>query len=149
MRTITLSGRKAGFGAQYREATDNKSAFAVAFINVSLERKDEGDQYTKTMPVKLLANGYLADRLNQFENGEMIYLTGELDLDNDWTDSEGNIVKGQMYVRVNKIDNWPANYNSNSAQSASAPAKAAGKPAKPATKPAGRKPAPPKPSVAR
>jgi hypothetical protein len=70
----------------------------------------------------------------------MVYLTGKLDKENDWTNNEGELVKGGLYVRCEMIDNWAANADNASASANTAstkPAKpAAGKPAKPAGKPA-------------
>jgi hypothetical protein len=114
---------------------------------MSLDRKDEESGYTATVPVKVTANGYWAERLNSFASGEMVYLTGKLDKENDWTNQEGELVKGGLYVRCEMIDNWAA--NADNAQSAGAGAKTA--PAKPGAKkapakPAGKKPA--RPSMA-
>ena len=134
MRNVTMSGRIANFGKVYKAAEGEKSAFCVVFLNMSLDRKDEETGYTATVPVKVTANGYWADRLNSFAPGEMVYLTGKLDKENDWTNQEGELVKGGLYVRCEMIDNWAANAdNASASTTASAkPAKpAAGKPAKP------------------
>ena len=138
MRNIQLSGRVANFGKVYKAAEGDKSAFCVVFLNMSLDRKDEETGYTATVPVKVTANGYWADRLNSFAPGEMVYLTGKLDKENDWTNQEGELVKGGLYVRCEMIDNWAANAdNAATTATSSKPAKpAAGKPAKPAGKPA-------------
>ena len=138
MRNIQLSGRVANFGKVYKAAEGDKSAFCVVFLNMSLDRKDEETGYTATVPVKVTANGYWADRLNSFAPGEMVYLTGKLDKENDWTNNEGELVKGGLYVRCEMIDNWAANAdNAATTATSSKPAKpAAGKPAKPAGKPA-------------
>ena len=79
MRNVTMSGRIANFGKTFKAAEGDKSAFCVAFINMSLDRKDEETGYTATVPVKVLANGYWADRLNAFAAGEMVYLSVKLD----------------------------------------------------------------------
>ena len=138
MRNVTMSGRIANFGKVYKAAEGEKSAFCVVFLNMSLDRKDEETGYTATVPVKVTANGYWADRLNSFAPGEMVYLTGKLDKENDWTNNEGELVKGGLYVRCEMIDNWAANADNVAATTTSSkPAKpAAGKPAKPAGKPA-------------
>ena len=147
MRNVQVSGKVANFGRVYKAAEGDKSAFCVVFLNMSLDRKDEESGYTATVPVKVTANGYWAERLNSFASGEMVYLTGKLDKENDWTNNEGEIVKGGLYVRCEMIDNWAANADNAQAGTA-AGAKAA--PAKPATKkpakPAAKKPA--KPSMA-
>ena len=147
MRNVQMSGRVANFGKIFKAAEGDKSAFCVVFLNMSLDRKDEESGYTATVPVKVTANGYWAERLNSFASGEMVYLTGKLDKENDWTNNEGELVKGGLYVRCEMIDNWAANAD-NAAAGASAGAKAT--PAKPA---AGKKPAKPakkpaKPSMA-
>ena len=143
MRNVQVSGRLANFGKTYKAAEGDKSAFCVVFINMSLDRKDEATGYTATVPVKVMASGYWADRLNAFEPGEMVYLTGKLDKENDWTNNEGELVKGGLFVRCEMIDNWAANSNTEGATTATkAPAKKT--PAKPASK--GGKPA--RPSMA-
>lgn len=146
MRNVNLSGRVANFGKVFKAAEGDKGAFCVVFLNMSLDRKDEETGYTATVPVKVIANGYWAERLNSFASGEMVYLTGKLDKDSDYTNAEGELVRGGLMVRADFIDNWAA--NSDTANTASASTKVAGKPAKPA-KPASRKPAPPKPAVAK
>ena len=144
MRNVQVSGRVANFGKVFKAAEGEKGAFCVVFLNMSLDRKDEATGYTATVPVKVTANGYWAERLNSFASGEMVYLTGKLDKENDWTNNEGELVKGGLYVRCEMIDNWAANAdNANaSAPAKSAPAKKA--PAKPAAK--GGRPA--RPSMA-
>jgi hypothetical protein len=150
MRNVQLSGKVANFGKIYKAAEGEKGAFCVVFLNMSLDRKDEETGYTATVPVKVIANGYWADRLNSFAAGEMVYLTGKLDKDSDYTNAEGELVRGGLMVRCDMIDNWAAN---SEATASAAPAKAAGKPAKPGkaapAKPAAKKPAPPKPAVAK
>ena len=143
MRNVQMSGKVANFGKVYKEAEGDKSAFCVVFLNMSLDRKDEESGYTATVPVKVTANGYWAERLNSFQAGEMVYLTGKLDKENDWTNQEGELVKGGLYVRCEMIDNWAANSDNAASAKSAAPAKPAGK--KP-TKPATKKPA--KPSMA-
>lgn len=147
MRNVQVSGKVANFGRVYKAAEGDKSAFCVVFINMSLDRKDEATGYTATVPVKVTANGYWADRLNAFASGEMVYLTGKLDKENDWTNQEGELVKGGLYVRCEMIDNWAANADNAEGASAKPAAKAAGKPAP--AKPGAKKPAKPaRPSMA-
>ena len=148
MRNVQVSGKVANFGRVYKAAEGDKSAFCVVFINMSLDRKDEATGYTATVPVKVTANGYWADRLNAFAAGEMVYLTGKLDKENDWTNQEGELVKGGLYVRCEMIDNWAANADNAEGASAKPAAKAAGKPAKPTAKAAGKPAKPARPSMA-
>ena len=147
MRNVQVSGRVANFGKVYKAAEGEKSAFCVVFLNMSLDRKDEATGYTATVPVKVTANGYWADRLNSFAPGEMVYLTGKLDKENDWTNQEGELVKGGLYVRCEMIDNWAANADNAEGASAKSAAKVAGKPAP--AKPGAKKPTKPaRPSMA-
>ena len=148
MRNVQMSGRVANFGKVFKAAEGDKSAFCVVFLNMSLDRKDEESGYTATVPVKVTANGYWAERLNSFASGEMVYLTGKLDKENDWTNNEGEIVKGGLYVRCEMIDNWAANADNAAAGTAAGAKTASAKPAvgKKPTKPAAKKPA--KPSMA-
>ena len=144
MRNVNLSGRVANFGKVFKEAEGEKGAFCVVFLNMSLDRKDEATGYTATVPVKVTASGYWADRLNAFEPGEMVYLTGKLDKENDWTNNEGELVKGGLYIRCEMIDNWAANNDNVESKAKTAAKPATGKPAKPAAK--GGRPA--RPSMA-
>ena len=147
MRNVTMSGKVANFGKVYKEAEGDKGAFCVVFLNMSLDRKDEETGYTATVPVKVIANGYWAERLNSFAAGETVYLTGKLDKDSDYTNADGELVRGGLMVRCEMIDNWAA--ESNSEASAKPAAKAAGKPAKPGKPAAAGKKMPPKPAVNR
>ena len=145
MRNITMSGKIANFGKVYREAEGEKSAFCVVFLNMSLDRKDEATGYTATVPVKVIANGYWAERLNSFAVGEMVYVSGKLDKDSDYTNAEGELVRGGLMVKCEMIDNWAAEGNvESSAKAPAKPAKAA--PAKPAAK--GKPAMPRKPKMA-
>lgn len=115
MRRTIISGRIANFGRRYIPAEDDKGAFAIAFVNVSMDKKDEETGYTETKPMKILANGWLADRLNNFEANEYIYLEGKLEVENDYTSKEtGELIKGGWIVRVDYIDNWGSKQSSNS-----------------------------------
>lgn len=143
----SLNGRIANFGRLYKEAEGEKKSFAVAFVNVDLGVKDPETGYYQSVPVKVVANGFAADKLNQFEANEFICISNaQLSKDQDYTNADGELVKGQLMFRVIEIANWPANYSSsNNAEGgakkapAKAPAKAA--PAKGAAK--GDKPARP------
>ena len=149
MRNVNVSGKLAGFGKTYKEGEEAKRNFCVAFLNVSLDKKDEATGYMQTTPVKVMCFGFNADKLNQFEVGEMVYVSGKLDIEQDYTNPEtGELVKGRLFIMVDQIDNWPANYNANNKAANNAPAKpAAGKPTKGPAKPAAKKPAMPKPAV--
>lgn len=154
MRNIQLSGKVANFGKIFKEAEGEKGAFCVVFLNMSLDRKDEETGYTATVPVKVIANGYWAERLNSFAAGEMVYLTGKLDKDSDYTNADGELVRGGLMVRCEMIDNWAANSEATASAGTAKPAAkaSAAKPTKPAaktgaTKPVAKKPAMPKPAV--
>lgn len=129
----SLNGRIANFGRLYKEAEGEKKSFAVAFVNVDLGVKDPETGYYQSVPVKVVANGFAADKLNQFEANEFICISNaQLSKDQDYTNADGELVKGQLMFRVIEIANWPANYaSSNNAEGgakkapAKAPAKAA------------------------
>ena len=139
----SLNGKVAGFGRLFKEAEGEKKAFAVAFINVELGYKDEATGYQATVPVKVIANGHAAERLNAFEVNEFICIdNAQLQKDSDYTNADGELVKGGLVFRIISIANWPANYNANKSAAApskapsKAPAKAPGKPGKVPPKPA-------------
>ena len=146
LNNVNLQGKVANFGKVYREAEGEKQAFCVVFLNVIISSKKNPETgYYDSMPVKCMAWGYGADRLNAFEPGEEVYLSGSLTKENDWTNNDGELVKGQMMVSVQSVHNFAANYSAGEAPSAKP---AASKPSKPAaTKPG--KPAPKRPAVNR
>ena len=134
----SLNGRIANFGRVYKEAEGEKKSFAVAFVNVDLGTKDPETGYYQTVPVKIIANGFAADKLNQFEANEFICISNaQLSKDQDYTNDAGDVIKGGLIFRALEIANWPANYNSNTAASNNA---ASGKPSKAPAK--GGKPVP-------
>jgi hypothetical protein len=138
----SLNGRIANFGRIYKEAEGDKKAFAVAFVNVDLGVKDPETGYYQSVPVKVVANGFAAEKLNQFEANEFICISNaQLSKDQDYTNAEGELVKGQLMFRVLEIANWPANYSANNSntETKTAPAKKAA----PAKTNAGAKPARP------
>jgi hypothetical protein len=138
----SLNGRIANFGRIYKEAEGDKKAFAVAFVNVDLGVKDPETGYYQSVPVKVVANGFAAEKLNQFEANEFICISNaQLSKDQDYTNAEGELVKGQLMSRVLEIANWPANYSANNSntETKTAPAKKAA----PAKTNAGAKPARP------
>jgi hypothetical protein len=139
----SLNGKKAGFGEIYKEAEGDKKSFAVIFMNVELGYKDEATGYQATVPVKIIASGHAADRLHAFENNEFICIdNAQLSKDSDYTNADGELVKGGIVFRAISIANWPANYNANKPASAAAPTKAPSK--APSKAPAKGKPSMPK-----
>lgn len=144
MRNIIISGTIANFGQITNDRTsaenERNNAFTVRFINVSMDRKDEETGYTKHAPIKVLANGYLAERLAKFAPMEKVYLVGKLEKEDDYV-TEDKSIPGQWIIRVDSIDNWPQaadNEDGGTTTTAAAPA------AKPASKkPAAKK----KPSI--
>lgn len=130
MRRTIISGRIANFGRKFIAAEGEKSAFAVAFVNVSMDRRDEETGYTETKAMKIIGSNWIAERLNNFEAGDPIYLEGKLEVENDYENSEGELIKGGWIVRVDYIDNWGSKSNS----SATAPSKGAAKPTPPKNK---------------
>jgi hypothetical protein len=138
----SLNGKVANFGRVYKEGSGDQKAFAVAFINVELGYKDEATGYQATVPVKVIASGHAADRLNAFEPNEFICVdNAQLQKEQDWTNQDGELVKGGLMFRIISIANWPANYNANKTASA-APTKAPSK--APSKAPAKGKPSMPK-----
>ena len=144
MRNITISGTIANFGQVDRARTtgegERNDAFTVRFINVSMDRKDESTGYTKHEVMKVLANGYLAERLAKFAPMEKVYIVGKLEKEDDYV-TEDRTVPGQWIVRVDSIDNWPEAANNEDGGSTTTAATTSTKPA--AKKPSAKK----KPSI--
>ena len=148
LNQVNLQGKIANFGKVYRAAEGEKQAFCVLFVNViTSTKKNPETGYYDSVAVKVVGWGYSADRMNAFEPGEEMYFTGSLTKEQDWTNQEGELVKGQLMIAVQNVHNFAKNYNAEGA--APAGAKSA-KPAKPAAaKPAANKPGrPARPSMA-
>ena len=132
MRNITLSGTVANFGQVDRARTtgegERNDAFCIRFLNVSMDRKDEETGYTKHETIKVLANGYMAERLSKFAPMEKVYITGKLEKEADYV-TEERTLPGQWIVRIDFIDNWPEAENATSNTTTSAPAPQTAKPA--------------------
>ena len=150
LNQVNLQGRIANFGKVYKEGEGDKQAFCVVFVNViTSTKKNPETGYYDSVPVKVVGWGYTAERMNAFEAGEEMYFTGSLTKEQDWTNQEGELVKGQLMIAAQSIHNFAKNYNAEGAAPAAAGAKS-NKPAKPAAnKPAANKPGrPTRPSMA-
>lgn len=114
LNCIQLSGKVANFGEIFKEAEgtkgteEYKGAFCVKFINVQLDRKDKETGFYENRAIKVIANGYLAEKLHNFAPMEEVVLTGILTTDNDWPTDDGEVRKGDWIIRANNIVNWPA-----------------------------------------
>lgn len=109
MKNLFLSGRLANFGQVTNENTNaegKNNAFAVRFINVTLDKKDEETGYNKQAPMKVIAFGKTAERLASFEPMEHIVLSGKLDKEDDFVTDNGEMRTGSWIVKVDMIDNW-------------------------------------------
>lgn len=109
MRQIAISGKLAPFGFMYKEAQGDKKSFCTFFVSLNMGVKDEATGYWVEKPIKCICNNGVADRFNNYfdvTKRDYIVLAGELQMGNEWTNSEGDIVAGQWEVRVTNIDNF-------------------------------------------
>lgn len=129
MRNVSLAGRVKPFGAFYKAGEEKgKGAFATAVVGINLETKDEETGYWKEGLMKIKAFGWTAERLHDsFQTGDYIVFSGRLEMGEDYTDKEGNLVKGTWEVFADRIDNYGTKEGDNSTPAAEAP-KAPGKP---------------------
>ena len=102
---VILNGTLPHFPANtYNPGTDEKRAFLSWALSVQRDFKKADEQYYQNDLLTFKAFGPTADFImNYFNQGDGMILDGRLQRDDDYTDSEGNPKKGQMYILVHSV----------------------------------------------
>lgn len=91
-------------GYNYKVAQDPKHNSMMACISVRRAFKKKDEQYYPEDLFNIKAFGATADYMNKFvKRGDMIALDGELQRDEDWTDSQGQSHRGGYSIRIDSI----------------------------------------------
>lgn len=105
--TVTLIGyfpnqEKLGKSAMYKEGSDGKKSFMRSKISVKRAFKDK-DGNNRYDYITFKAFGAQADFLHNYadqEGNDIIAITGELQVDDNYENDSGEIVYGQPFVMV-------------------------------------------------
>jgi len=104
LNKVILNGRIPNFDHSYGPEKDGKKAWYMGKVSVQKDIKPEGEKYYPSILVSVKAFGPKADFLEkQFPQGSGVIIVGHLDMDNDYTDKDGNEVKGGLVVIVDDI----------------------------------------------
>lgn len=96
---------KMGKSAGYREGSKDKKSFYYGKINVKRAFKD-ADGNNKYDWIRFKAFGSSADFIHNYvdqSGSDIIAITGELQVDDNYEDKDGNTVYGQPYVLAEQV----------------------------------------------
>lgn len=130
MNLVVLNGRLPHFDpTSYTQGDGTRKSFLTWSLSVQRNYKKPEDKNYPTDLFKFKAFGATADFImNQFSQGDGLILTGSLQIEDDYTDKDGNERKGQVVLNVSSVSFADAkSIKDNTA----APTKPAGKPAIP------------------
>lgn len=141
LNQVTLNGKIPHFEGTFKPAEGEKKAFMSWCVSVKRDFKKADEQYYPEDLINFKAFGATAEFINKFfQKGAGIIITGRLQRDEDY-EKDGQTIKGQMSVLVEKASFVEAGKASEASTTDSAqsgrPSTPAGRPA-----PAGRPSAP-------
>lgn len=109
MNNVILQGR-IPFAPNFTPANGDKKAFAFFTLAVQTKQKDEETGYYKELNIRCRVFGGWAESLNaKFEetgNRTIVDVEGELVQGNDYTNNDGELVKGQLELNVLRIHDF-------------------------------------------
>ena len=133
LNTIALNGKIPNFEARYTAGEGDKTSFMNYAISVKRDRKKADEQYYPEDLINIKAFGGTADFINNyFKPKDGIIIVGRLQRDDDY-EKDGQTVKGQLYVLVEKAS-FPEG-KANVGDGEKAASKPAGGPGKPPAAP--------------
>lgn len=120
LNKVILNGKLPRFEAIYSKGEGEKKSYLTWCISVKRDYKKPDEQYYKEDLIKFKAFGPKADFImNNFAMGDGLILEGKLQIEDDYTDKEGNAVKGQLFVMVDAITF--ADYKTSNSENTKAP----------------------------
>lgn len=104
MNKVLLNGRLPRFEGSYTKGEGEKKSFLSWCISVKRDFKKPDEQYYPEDLLKFKAFGPKADFImNNFTQGDGMILIGKLQVEEDYTDKNGNPVKGGMVIMVDEV----------------------------------------------
>lgn len=104
MNKVLLNGRLPRFEGTYAKGEGDKKSFLSWCISIKRDYKKPDEKYYPEDLIKFKAFGPKADFImNNFGQGDGMILIGKLQIEDDYTDKEGNTQKGGMVVMVDEV----------------------------------------------
>lgn len=104
MNKVLLNGRLPRFEGTYTKGEGEKKSFLSWCISVKRDFKKPDEQYYPEDLLKFKAFGPKADFImNNFAMGDGMILIGKLQVEDNYTDKDGNEVKGGMVIMVDEV----------------------------------------------
>lgn len=102
LNNVTIQGRVAF--VNYKQGEGDKKSFINFCVSWQSNEKEEGSKYYKEKLFRCKAFGQRADFIaNNFPEKSQILVEGQLDLGNDYTNANGDLVKGGIEIIVNNV----------------------------------------------
>lgn len=104
LNKVLLNGRLPRFEGNYIKGNESNKSFLSWCISVKRDYKKPDEQYYPEDLLKFKAFGPKADFImNNFGQGDGLILIGKLQVEDDYTDKQGNPVKGGMVIMVDEV----------------------------------------------
>lgn len=104
MNKVLLNGKLPRFEGNYTKGNESSKSFLSWCISVKRDYKKPDEQYYPEDLLKFKAFGPKADFImNNFGQGDGLILIGKLQVEDDYTDKQGNQVKGGMVIMVDEV----------------------------------------------
>lgn len=104
LNKVLLNGRLPRFEGNYTKGNESSKSFLSWCISVKRDYKKPDEQYYPEDLLKFKAFGPKADFImNNFGQGDGLILIGKLQVEDDYTDKQGNQVKGGIVIMVDEV----------------------------------------------
>ena len=104
LNKVLLNGKLPRFEGNYTKGNESSKSFLSWCISVKRDYKKPDEQYYPEDLLKFKAFGPKADFImNNFGQGDGLILIGKLQVEDDYTDKQGNQVKGGMVIMVDEV----------------------------------------------
>ena len=108
MRNNFVCTGRIPFDLRYNAGENGKSSMISGVVDVQRNYKKSDEQYYPSDLIPFVAFGAKADFINShFSKGDYVDLSGRMEFGNDYTDSEGNVRKGNLTLKVENVEFVP------------------------------------------
>ena len=136
LNKFIANGKLPHFDGTFKPAEGDKKAFLSWAVSVKRDFKPEGAQYYPEDLIPFKAFGPKAEFINNFfKKGNGLIITGRLQRDEDYTDKDGNLQKGQLFLLVEDVTFAEGSKNSEEGATQQASSASSSRPAGPGARP--------------